>query len=236
MDEPQPLSALQSALELGDHEHVAVVGGGGKTSVMFALSEQLSGSIVITCTTKMGHDQERGRPVLLSPSVTEVVEAAEASPVVVWQSILGHKAVGVPPESCDEWFRHVDHVVIEADGSRRKPFKAPAQHEPVVPSSVTTMVSVIGADALGRVIADQCHRPLRVAALAGCTPYERLSPTHAATVLLHDRGARKELPERARFAIVINKVDADSAPFVGDLAAELARRSSDTTVVAIARH
>ena len=52
------------------------------------------------------------------------------------------------PQECDAWFEHVDHVIIEADGSRRRPFKAPADYEPVVPSTTTTMVSVIGADAL----------------------------------------------------------------------------------------
>ena len=231
MDEPQPLTGLASALGLGSHEHVAVVGGGGKTSVMFALSQQLTGSLVVTCTTKMGHDQHHGRPVLLSPTVEEVVEASSVSPVVVWRRIAGHKALGVPSEWCDQWFERVDHVVIEADGSRRKPFKAPAEHEPVVPSSVTTMVSVIGADALGRVIADQCHRPLRVAALAGCSPYERLSPAYAATVLLHERGARRELPDRARFVVVLNKVNADSALFVDELVAEIGDRSPSTVVV-----
>jgi molybdenum cofactor cytidylyltransferase len=229
--EPHALSALAELLDLGDHEHVAIVGGGGKTTVLHALGEQLSGSVVLTCTTKMGHDQHRGRPVLLSPSPAEVTVAAAVEPVMVWKRIDGHKAVGVTPAACDEWFGSVDHVVIEADGSRQRPFKAPAEHEPVVPQSATIMVSVIGADALGRVIADQCHRPLRVAALAGCTPYERLSPAAAATVLLHDRGARKELPRGARFAIVITKVDDASAPFVDQLIAELAARSPSTPTI-----
>lgn len=227
----EPLSGLAELLGLGRHEHVAIVGGGGKTTIMHALGDQLSGSVVLTCTTKMGHDQDRGKPVLLSPSTDAVVRAAADGPVVVWNSIDGHKAVGVTPESCDDWFTHVDHVVIEADGSRRRPFKAPSEHEPVVPRTSTMMVSVIGADALGRVIADQCHRPLRVAALAECTPYERLTPAAAATVLLHERGARKALPPGACLAVVITKVDDASAPFVHELAEELDERSASTLVV-----
>lgn len=234
MVDARPLSELADLLGMGAHEHVAIVGGGGKTTVMHALGHQLSGTRVITSTTKMGHDQERGLPVLLGPSPTEVAEAAATGPVVVWGAIDGQKAIGVAPEECDTWFDLVDHVVIEADGSRRRPFKAPADYEPVVPSSTTVMVSVIGADALGRVIADQCHRPLRVAAVAGCQPYERLSPTHAATVLLSDRGARKELPSAGRLTIVVNKVGGANEPFVADLIAELADREPDVPVVPLA--
>ena len=232
MVDPQPLSELARLLDLGAHEHVAIVGGGGKTTVMHTLGQQLTGTRVLTCTTKMGHDQTGGLPTLLSPSDDALVEAATAGPVVAWKAIDGQKAIGVDPETCDRWFDLVDHVVIEADGSRRRPFKAPADYEPVVPSSTTMMVSVIGADALGRVIADQCHRPLRVAALADCTPYERLSPRAAAMVILHDRGARKELPAGARFAVVISKVDAKSAGFVDDLHEALLDAEPDLTVVA----
>ena len=234
MVDARPLTQLAELLGMGPHEHVAIVGGGGKTTVMHALGQQLTGTRVITSTTKMGHDQERGLPVLLDPSPTEVASAAAAGPVVVWGAIDGQKAIGVSPDACDSWFDLVDHVVIEADGSRRRPFKAPADYAPVVPSSTTVMVSVIGADALGRVIADQCHRPLRVAAVAGCQPYERLSPAHAATVLLSDRDARKELPDGGRLAIVVNKVGGANEPFVADLIAELAAREPEVVVVPLA--
>lgn len=228
-----PLSRLAEQLALADHDHVAIVGGGGKTTLMHALGDQLDGRIVLTCTTKMGHDQHRGRELLLSPSDHEIAVATEAGdPVMVWKRVDGAKAVGVEPSDCDRWFGLVDHVIIEADGSRRRPFKAPAPYEPVVPASATTLVSVIGADALGRVIADQCHRPLRVAALAECTPYERLAPAHAAMVLLHERGARKEL-RGGRLAVVVTKVDEASAPFVAELVDEIARREPDVPVVAV---
>lgn len=234
MVDAQPLSELAEQLDMGSHEHVAIVGGGGKTTVMHALGQQLPGTRVITSTTKMGHDQERGLPVLLGATPEEVSVAAADGPVVVWGAIDGQKAIGVRPEECDAWFERVDHVIIEADGSRRRPFKAPADYEPVVPSTTTTMVSVIGADALGRVIADQCHRPLRVAAVAGCQPYERLSPAHAATVLLSDRGARKELPTAGRLAIVVNKVGGANEPFVAELLDELTTRAPEIAVVALA--
>ena len=79
------------------------------------------------------------------------------------------------------------------------------------------MISAIGADALGRVIADQCHRPLRVAALAECEPYQRLTPERAAKVLLSDRGNRKELPKQSEMRIIVTKVREENIAFIEEL-------------------
>ncbi|MCP4223306.1 MAG: putative selenium-dependent hydroxylase accessory protein YqeC [Actinomycetia bacterium] len=235
MAEPVALNHLAAELGLGPHEHIAIVGGGGKTTILHTLGQQLTGTVVLTCTTKMGSSEHRGLPVVYEPTVDRVREAVAKGrgPVMVWKAIDGPKAVGVRPEHCDAWFEVVDQIVIEADGSKQRPFKAPANYEPVVPSTTTVMVSVIGADALGRVIADRCHRPLRVAALAGCHPFQRLSPAAAASVLLHERGARKELPAGARFCVVVTKIDPVSEPFVDQLVDELRDRDSSVPVVVV---
>ncbi len=228
-----PLSQLAAVLGCGFHEHVALVGGGGKTTLLHALGTQLVGRTVLTTTTKMGADQARGRPVLIAPTDAEIDEVVAGDPPLVFGRLDGHKAIGVDPAACDRWFGRVDHVVVEADGARRRPFKAPRPFEPVIPSTATLVVSVIGADALGRVIADQCHRPLRVAALAGCSPYVRLSPEAAAVVLLHERGALGAAPKQARLAVVITKVAEENRLFVEQLVAQLAERTSSLNVAAI---
>ena len=233
---PIPLSHVAEAFGIGTRSHVALVGGGGKSTLMHAIAGQVSGSVVLTCTTKMGADQHMGRRVLVAPSDDEVVLAASGArePVMVWSQIEGQKAIGVDPARCDAWFERVDHVIIEADGSRRRPFKAPAGYEPIVPSSTTVMISVIGADALGRVIADQCHRPLRVAALIGCRTDVRLEPGMAATVILHERGAAKAIPAGAELAVAINKVDDKNSALVAELIDELRQRRPDVNIVPIA--
>ncbi|MEC7383234.1 MAG: selenium cofactor biosynthesis protein YqeC, partial [Actinomycetota bacterium] len=131
------------------------------------------------------------------------------SPVLVRAGVKDGKSIGVRPSVCDDWFSDhslCDVVLVEADGARHRPFKAPANFEPMLPDKTTTVLAVIGADALGRVIADQCHRPLRVAAVAGCSPYERLTPARAATVLTSPYGSFKECPTQARKVVVITKV------------------------------
>ena len=210
---------VPDALGLGSHELIALVGGGGKTTTLFSLGRALPGRVVLTTTTKMGRDRTEGRPILCRPTMAEV--RAIAGPTLVWDSMDEHKAIGVTGETVDSWFDAVDHIVVEADGARRKPFKAPAPYEPVIPSRATTVVAVIGADALDRVIEDQCHRPLRVAALAGCSSYDRLTPERATAVLLSTDGSRKGVAADARFVVVVTKVTDGNSALVARLAAAL---------------
>ena len=229
------LDEIATVLGLGSRSHVALVGGGGKTTVLHALGRTLPGQVVLTTTVKMGADQHGGHEVLLDPPVSQVVSAASNGPVVVWSRVDGQKAIGIDPVKCDAIFAArtgrtgIDYVIIEADGSRRQPFKAPAQFEPVMPSTVTVVASLIGIDVIGRVIADRCHRPMRVAALAGVRPYERLTAQGAAAVLAHQRGQRRSVPAGARYVVVVNKVESATHPtFV-----ELNERLEDVGIEAI---
>ena len=53
-----------------------------------------------------------------------------------------------------------DYILVEGDGSRQRPIKAPADHEPVIPQGTTKTVGVIGLDALGKQITGtSVHRP-----------------------------------------------------------------------------
>jgi molybdenum cofactor cytidylyltransferase len=218
---PIPLNHLAVSLRLRDRELIALVGGGGKTTSLAGLGTQLPGRIVLTTTTKMGREQLGRFRTLDAPTDHELRDALASGAVVVRARTDGHKAIGVPAALCDRWFADrtlLDHVVVEADGARTKPFKAPRALEPIIPSATTTVLAHIGADALGRVIADQCHRPLRVAAVAGCSPYERLTAERAAAVLLSDRGSRKNVPTDARFVVVVTKVEPGNQPLVDALA------------------
>ncbi len=73
------------------------------------------------------------------------------------------KVQGVLPEFLDRIAAQpaVDVVIVEADGSRRLPFKAPAQHEPVIPTSTTVLMPVVGLDVLGKVPRHRAGAPAR---------------------------------------------------------------------------
>ena len=55
--------------------------------------------------------------------------------------------------------------------------------------------------------------------MAGCSPYERLTPERLARVVLSPRGSRKDCPHEARFAVLINQVGEYERRFVDDFVA-----------------
>ena len=193
---------------------VAIVGGGGKSSLMFALADALPGRVVMTTTTRIFASQMElaDEVVALSdPGWEARLEAAgsHASNLLVVGHVEGDRAVGVPPELPAQWLSRaaVDWVVIEADGSRMLPVKAPAEHEPVVPVEADLLVAVAGIDALDHSIADIAHRPGRVAAVAGLALTDHLTPEALARVLAAPEGGLKNLPAGARAALLLNKVE-----------------------------
>src|SRR5262245_23963036 len=106
-------------------------------------------------------------------------------------------------------------LLNEADGSRMRPFKAPAEHEPVIPEETTLVVPVVGADVFGKTLdGNHVHRPELVGALSGAPPGAPLTPAIVARVLAHPQGGRKGVPAGARIVVLINKVETlpDRAP------------------------
>ena len=224
-DDLADVLGLLDSRHSGDRHHVALVGGGGKTTLMHAIGSALVGPTILTCTTKMGADQHFGRPVYVAPSDDAVRDGLrEHGRVMVLSAVLGQKGVGITPERADELFLLGAHVVAESDGSRRRPAKAPHWYEPVLARTVTMVICVIGADALDRTIEDQCHRPLRVGAVLGCSPYDRLTPERAAALVTSPAGGRKDVASDARFVVCLTKVNASVTPLAERFVAAVADR------------
>jgi len=212
---------------------LALVGGGGKTTLLHALGRHHGARAVLTTTTQMGADQHGDAQVVVGSDRRELATALEGHrPVLVWGRIDGDKAVGVSPDLPATWLDLVDYVVVEADGARGLPAKAPSRHEPALPDGPTDVLAVIGADAMNRVIADQCHRPLRVAAVVGCSPYERLDPVRAAILLSHPDGARRGVDNG--FGVVVTKVSSTNRPLVDHLVETMAEQSPGIPMYLIA--
>ena len=200
----------------GRRSNTAVVGAGGKTTTTFSLGAELHAfgdRTIVTTTTKMGRDQTGGLLVVGrdSADIIRALDMQGTCLVVDQERTSDRKIAGLSAAEVDALFLVdppiANHIVAEADGARKHTVKAPAPHEPVIASSVTHVIAVIGAGALNRVIEDQAHRPMRVAAAAGLNPYDRLSPLGASRLLSDsERGSRKSVPPDAWFGVLINRI------------------------------
>jgi molybdenum cofactor cytidylyltransferase len=220
-------ASLVDRLGIGHTELISIVGAGGKTTLLHALGRELANDgyrVVLTATTRLAADQVT-EPVCWSVVPGDVAAAhVPGTPLFVMSSQSPDKAVGPDPDSVDRLFEcsAADHVVVEADGARTMSIKAPADHEPVIPSRSTVVIVVVGADALGRALPDVAHRPEQIARLTGATLDSIVTPDLAAAVLLHPEGGLKNIPHSARIVMAITKVSADTDEPAAELATRLA--------------
>lgn len=205
--------SLAEAFGIEVGESVAIVGGGGKTSLMFGLAGALPGRVVVTTTTRIFAAQMRLAPKVVFCGEEDAFGldlGLEEHPfVLVVGEAVGEKAHGVLPEVVDKLVERpdVDYVLVEADGSRMRPCKAPGEHEPVIPKRTTLVAPVVGIDAVGGRVGVVAHRPERVGALTGLGVDEVMTAEALATVITHPQGGRKGVPVRARVVPLINKVE-----------------------------
>ena len=210
---------LTDVLRMAPDEVVALVGGGGKTTAMFRLAREVvegGGRAITTTTTRIF-----GAQIALAPahvpaaSVTRGRLSAELAlhrhVLVIGATDAGSgKAEGISLDLFRQvraWFPDVC-LLNEADGSRMRPFKAPADYEPVIPADTTLVVVVVGADVLGRSLdAAHVHRPELVATLSGAPMGAPVTPAIVARVLADPQGGRKGVPADARVVVLINKVE-----------------------------
>jgi probable selenium-dependent hydroxylase accessory protein YqeC len=201
---------------------VSLVGGGGKTSAMFALGRHFAkgGARVLAATTTRILDPERAsgregrgfgkRLVMEDPASSagrELLRSA-SSPLVLGSRSEGGKLLGVAPEDIDALADLFDLILVEADGSRGLPIKAPASHEPVLPGSSALVIGVIGLDALGRPMDGRTvHRPELFGPLVGCAPGELITAAHLARLVASSEGLFKGAPEGSLRVVLLNKAD-----------------------------
>ena len=210
-----PGPSLTDLWRLGPSEVVCAVGGGGKTSLLERLArehEDEGSLVVLTTTTHVWPPAVGGRPLVIvdSPDGIECLRELPGgmSPVVGRGLDEAGKLVGVPPE----WVRLLRDlpwaaaVLVEADGSKGLPLKAPAEWEPVLPECASLVVGLAGLDAQGTPLDDaHVHRADRLATLLGLPPGAQVPPARLLDAVLAAYGP--SLPGQAGLFVVFNKAD-----------------------------
>ena len=157
----------------------AVIGSGGKTSLLRVLAQELShrGTVLVSTTTRI----MRPNWCPFAATAAELCDGFAHSPIVCAGSYNPEGKLTAP--DFPSWQYAADFVLVEADGSKRLPAKAHAAWEPVLPPERNRTVCVFGASALGKAIRDAAHRPELYASLAEVSPEAVITPAIAAWVL-----------------------------------------------------
>ncbi len=196
--------SISSMLGLRSGDVVSIVGAGGKTTTMYRICTELRAGglrVISTTTTAIQRPTSQQSPLLLiSSAIPDPIAAiaagldAHGHITVVGKTRRADKFEGVSAAQIAAFRNLADIVVIEADGARHAAIKAPAEHEPAVPTFTTMCLSVSGLHALGRPLGEVCHRAERAAVLTGASLAAPVSGTTIAHLLASHDGGLRGLP------------------------------------------
>lgn len=207
--------ALAQALRLSSSPSIAFIGAGGKTTAMFQLARQLPLPVIITATSHLGIWQTRladQHIITETPEPLEKLEHGLNGILLVTGEIDGDRTNPISTRVLD-WLQqfcgyHAIPLLIEADGSRERPLKAWAAHEPPIPSFVEFVVHVVGLRGLGQPLSEETvHRADIFSSLSGLGPGVAITPQALARVLTHAEGGLKNIPVQAHKVAILNQAD-----------------------------
>lgn len=157
----------------------AVMGSGGKTSLLYQLAEELRprGTVLLATTTHIMKPPQYPFAV----TAEELTAALAAYGAACAGSYTPEGKLTAP--SFQGWQQAADFVLVEADGSKRLPAKAHEAWEPVLPPQRRRTICVLGASAFGQPIRQAAHRPALFAQLAGVPWSAAITPEMAARVI-----------------------------------------------------
>jgi len=208
---------LLHALRASNSSSIAFTGSGGKTTAMFQLARELStkSPVVVTASAHLGAWQVSlaDKHVVTNSVITLPDFEDELQGITLFTGELeGERTRPLGPETLNALNEFCQRrgipLLIEADGSRQKPLKAWAEHEPPIPSFVRQVVYVVGLSGIGKPLNDEIvHRPEIFSKLSGLHAGEVITPEGLTRVAKHSDGGRKNIPSHARKTVLLNQAN-----------------------------
>jgi probable selenium-dependent hydroxylase accessory protein YqeC len=211
---------LSESLGLKAREMISLAGAGGKTTLMFRLAKELflKGKRVVTTTTTKILEPASGETVSLFINLDEEElkqfvhkHLNEYKHITIARERLeSGKLKGVSSDLVNDFWssNEIDYIIIEADGAAGRPVKAPREGEPVIPSSTTLVVAILGVDGVEREVnKENVFQAERVSRLTGIPIGKKMTDVAMAILMTHPEGIFKGTPSSSRVIAFLNKVD-----------------------------
>lgn len=208
---------------------ICFAGSGGKTTAMFHLARQFSAYkvVLVTATTHLGVWQTPLADHHIIANDMHEIQLPSEGVVLVTGEIKGDRTNPISNNGL-QWLRaksqtHQIPLLIEADGSRQKPLKAPAAHEPPIPDFANMVIYVLGLSGLGKPLnEDNVHRAEIFSKLTGLELGASINTQAMLNLLTHPQGGLKNIPPNAKHIALLNQADtAELQSIGGNMAREL---------------
>ncbi|MFC2043055.1 selenium cofactor biosynthesis protein YqeC [Chloroflexota bacterium] len=217
---------MVQALRYPPSPRLALVGAGVKTSALYKLARELletpsksshKKAVLITATTHLADNQILLADHHFAINTPEDLERLEIQlpngVILITGTSAGDDRVsGLNLATIDRVYKLAERqrvpLLIEVDGSRLRPIKAPAPHEPVIPQSVDTVLVSAGLSALGKPLSHEwVQHPERVSRITGLSLGDSITQDAFETLMNSSAGGLKNIPESARRIALLNQAD-----------------------------
>lgn len=196
---------------------ISLVGGGGKTTVMYELAKEFEAAgkrVIVTTSTHIRKPDDY--QTVITDRAEDVGRAKWRSGILVTgQEAAEGKLKGLPEKELEKLRAYCDVLLIEADGAKCLPFKVPAAHEPVIIEKTELVIACMGLDCIGKTLKEGCFRSEKACELLKKKPEAPIGPEDAARILCSERGSKKAVGNRA-YRIILNKADDEERKRMAD--------------------
>lgn len=213
---PKTMLYKRLNFDLCQSELICFVGAGGKTTSMFKLAQELKGlgkRVLVTTTTAIFYPDKNDCDEIIvtdSRDFTMLNQAKKGILVLGREISPNNKLLGFDREVIENIYKQglFDYILVEADGAKRRPIKAPADHEPVIPVSTSKTIALIGLDCIQkRINSEYVHRPEIFARLTDSSLEDKINEEKIFRLITSKQGLFKNVPEKCERYLLLNKLE-----------------------------
>ncbi|WP_411681193.1 selenium cofactor biosynthesis protein YqeC [Clostridium thailandense] len=200
---------LKDLLNLNRGDIVSIVGAGGKTTFMYSLAEELrnESKILVTTTTKI-YMPEKKYYDFVSIGEGSFDKFNNHNGIYLYGKCVNseNKIIGLNENVIDNKLSYFDYILIEADGSKKKPIKGWKDDEPVVINNTKKTIGIIDIEAIGKEINnDNVHRLEKFINITKMKENDLINIAGLVSLIYHKKGLFKD--SKGEKILFINKVE-----------------------------
>lgn len=192
---------------LNEKKHViSLVGGGGKTTLMYLLADCFCKKGYQTLVTTTTHIQKPKADDWIHNEEELKMHWESGKIAVAGEESGPEKIMGIARHELARYMQYADAVLVEADGAKRMACKVPNDREPVLLPQSDIVIGVMGLDVAGKTLREACFRLEQAMKLLQVPADHKITEEDMVKILTNSNGTRKSVGLRDYY-VVLNKCD-----------------------------
>lgn len=184
-------------IDMKDYSIISIVGSGGKTTLMYLLANELKAEnrVLISTTTKIFvPTKEEVDFLAIGEEEYSSIKINKKNGIYAYGKSVNkdNKLIGIEKEKIKTLTSDFRYILIEADGSNRKPIKGWNNTEPVICEETNLTIGVMSLEVLGLEINDDnVHRRFEFNNITNSSLGENIKVKHLIEVIFNKSGLFK---------------------------------------------